>query len=308
MIIILHYSVKYKGTSMIEMLNRINYYIEIFSQMTLEDKSYLVQIISPIFVILTIIVTILIYLGQKSMDRREQLVVMGPDLERLSDYMAYIYMVIELENEEIYQLAISKNPLEIKDFTYEEMYRLYSAEQIEQLNTIFLPNKNYDNISIQTLQTARDRFYYLFNTPTTSIKEENLQSALCHEFYRMVFWTMNKWTTLCIAMTEGVTLEKIMFKSMGKNYVQFITTNYAFIANLNKNVNPVTKKMKFIAVIYNKWKKKLHRQEKKQMLRSIFCNLIKKEIGVKGNLEAAINSECEEELVKTSGNETDELV
>lgn len=90
--------------------------------------------------------------------------------------------------------------------------------------------------------------------------------------------------------------------------MQSITTNYAFIANLNKNVNPITKKMKFIAVIYNKWKKKLHRQEKKQMIRSVFCNLIKKEIGVKGNLEAAINNECEEELVKTSGNETDELV
>lgn len=256
-------------------MSRLNWCIETFSQMTLEEKSYIIQIISPIFVILTIIVTILIYIGQKNKDRKENSVTTGQDLERLAEYMAYIFMVVEMENKDTYMLAKSTNPFDIKEFTYEEMNRIYTQEQIEQLNDIFRPNENYDNISLNTLRIARDRFYYLFNASMEIINGENLHTALCHEFYRTLFSTMNKWTTLCIAMTEGVTLEKLLFKCMGGNFVEFITIAYAFIANLNKDVDPATKKMKFIATIYNKWKWKLRKYEIKQIIKYKLHNLIK---------------------------------
>ena len=57
--------------------------------MSLVDKSYLSQIISPFIVILTMLVSVLIYIGQKNKDRKESAVRIGDDLERLSDYMAY---------------------------------------------------------------------------------------------------------------------------------------------------------------------------------------------------------------------------
>ena len=66
--------------------------------MSLVDKSYLSQIISPFIVILTMLVSVLIYIGQKNKDRKESAVRIGDDLERLSDYMAYIHMVIQLED------------------------------------------------------------------------------------------------------------------------------------------------------------------------------------------------------------------
>ena len=69
-----------------------------------------------------------------------------------------------------------------------------------------------------------------------------VHDVLYHEFYRTVLSTMNRWTTFCISMTEGIALENLLFKCMGKNFIEFFTVTYGFIANLNVNTNAITKK------------------------------------------------------------------
>lgn len=222
-------------------------YILNILNMSLVDKSYLSQIISPFIVILTMLVSVLIYIGQKNKDRKESAVRIGDDLERLSEYMAYIHMVIQLEDPKLYDELSKMDTFKLKQFTYEEMLQVYPADIIKKINRICRPTQFFEKnhksyIKLEVLKMARDRFYYLFNTPFDEIKVDDVHDVLYHEFYRTVLSTMNRWTTFCISMTEGIALENLLFKCMGKNFIEFFTVTYGFIANLNVNTNAVTKK------------------------------------------------------------------
>ena len=99
-------------------------YILNIINMSLVDKSYLSQIISPFIVILTMLVSVLIYIGRKNKDRKESAVRIGDDLERLSEYMAYIHMVIQLEDPKLYDELSKMDTFKLKQFTYEEMLQV----------------------------------------------------------------------------------------------------------------------------------------------------------------------------------------
>lgn len=130
-------------------------------------------------------------------------------------------------------------------------------------------------LDFEVLKRARDRYHYLFPSSVEIGDPNKLHDVLEHEFHRMIFSVMNQWTTYCISITEKVAFEDMIYKSMGGNFVEFMTICYPFIANLNKENCGVRKKMKYIIRIYNKWKVKIEKDKNKPLKKLFGGNCLK---------------------------------
>lgn len=230
------------------------------------------QIYSPIIAILAIIISWMIYIGQKRKEKKERAVQIGVETENIMHMIAYVYSVFTYESEELLHILLQAKKSNMIRFEYDEIGRVYTEDDLEVIKKYFQPNSDYDKkigrpgvsikISRENLIKARREYYRLFDREIETFQKNKQFSILQHEFEQKVIDTLNKLETLCLMMNRGIAEEKAVYETLADKFLEFIALFYFYIAYTNKDVFRDNKKLKNIIKVFNKWRKRSERSRK----------------------------------------------
>lgn len=254
-----------------------------FIQMDLDTLLQYAQIASPIITALGIVISWIIYIGQKRKERKVRAIDMGLELEPIMHLIGYISHTFEMENKKLCSILLNADRSKMRLFEYDEIQTVYSEDDLKIIKKYFPPNFEKHKrvggpavapqISKKTLIKMRLRYYELFSKSLGELGKNGRKEILEDEFRRIIINTFNKLETLCLRMIKKVADEKAIYQAMQPNFIAFVSFFYYYISCTNQNVTGDDKKLKHVIQIYNKWRKRhdrnLHIQKIKSKIKSV---------------------------------------
>lgn len=248
------------------------------SKETLEILALYAQIIAPILATLAIVVSWIIYIGQKQKEQRAKAIEIGMEVEPIMHLIAYIDSNFRMESEELISILSKADKSKMKLFEYDEIKNVYSTEDLKILKKYF-PESGDDQkriggpgvkpkISVETLIQTREQYYSLFSIPLSAIEKDNREDILIHEFRQIIIDVFNRLETLCLKMIKKVADEKAIYHAMQPSFLKFVSFFYYYIAYTNRNVIGDDKKLKHVIRIFNKWRKRYERNSNIQKVKN----------------------------------------
>lgn len=258
--------------------------IAMLNQNELEILALYAQVVSPILAALGIVVSWIIYIGQKRKERKARAIDMGLEIEPIMHLIGYISRTFETENKELCSILLNADRSKMKLFEYDEMRTVYSEKDLKVIKKYF-PERIEEHIRVggpavasqissETLIKMRSRYYDLFSKSLDELEKDNREKILEHEFRQIIVNTLNKLETLCLRMIKKVADEKAIYQAMHPNFIAFVSLFYYYISCTNRNVTGDDKKLKHVIQIYNKWRKRHIRNLHIQMIKNKIKNAI----------------------------------
>lgn len=235
---------------------------------TLQTWALYAQIISP----LAIVVSCVIYLSQKSKERKEKSIQIGMEIEDIVVLIAYINMTLELESHSLVTILHKANRKKMRRFESREIREVYTEEDLKEIKKYFMNNvytfyavgasPQIFKTSTENLLVVRKRYYNLFDKDIEEIAPENLDDFLAFEFQQMIVKTLNKLETSCMMMMKKIADERAVYNSMEDIFLEFVARFYYYIATINTDLYGADKKLKNVIKIFNKWERRSERERK----------------------------------------------
>ncbi len=227
------------------------------------QPSDFIQIVIGSFTLIAIIVSIIIFVKQRSADRKREAIKVGLSIEQLVVRWAYIDMVIYNLNKDVYKILENADSSAMVKFESNEIKNVYSEDEIKRIKTIFV--NNYFNPRLKSSPSIA------FNIPMDILKDANNLYPLVfndvlggrmvdsiHSFHRVVLNTLNQMETLCLMMDKKIADEDTVFEVSGFQFIQFVKIMYYYIAFVNNSDRLAkdgyySKSMKYVIKTFRKW-------------------------------------------------------
>lgn len=239
------------------------------------------QVATGLLTLLTIFVSVIIFLTQKVRDQKKQAVKAGVETEQILVQIAFIDSVLKTVYPDEYETLMAADKSKMKYFEDFEIDSVYGEREIHAIRKMFEDNTyNTTRIGGPTLVCViqpepKNRIKLLefanrFKSMRLRITDADPEEDYTFLLHRVIVDTLNKMETLGMMMRRRIADEKTVYISAGDKFIEFIGAMYYYIASTNRvsellyhngyaapNMN--RKKMKNVIWIFHRWSRRTDR-------------------------------------------------
>lgn len=247
------------------------------------------QVATGLLTLLTIFVSVIIFLTQKVRDQKKQAVKAGVETEQILVQIAFIDSVFKTVYPDEYETLMAADKSKMKYFEDFEIDLVYSEREMHAIRKMFEDN-TYNTTRIggpalffvikpeQLTQENSAKLFELanqFKSMRLRITDADPEEDYTFLLHRVIVDTLNKMETLGMMMRKKIADEKTVYVSAGDKFIEFIGAMYYYIASTNRvsellyhngyvapNMN--RKKMKNVIWIFNRWSRRTYRHGRYQ--------------------------------------------
>lgn len=229
-----------------------------------------IQIVANIFTVITVVISVCIFLSQKKRELKNKAIKIGTEIEQIVLQWSYIDMVLNKSFPNVYKILATKDVKNMKLFERSEICKVFSKYEIKRINSIFIRNKFNSsyigapvlvyNVHNESVIEANKRFPKVIRDIVNSTEDENYT----HIFHRVLIDTLNRMETLCTMIELKVADEYTVFTLTGDRFFEFTKIMYYYISQTNYSSSIGEKKLVHLISLFNKWKKKIESRKAKE--------------------------------------------